>query len=101
MFPVGQRIAVLAPFFKIMMDGTPGVRVDNPAEVGTSQPGLPGPQTALEVCLPGTLTATRGSWLITAGHAVEEEATTRSQCSARSCKGSRARYMCAAALLTC
>lgn len=33
LFPDGQALAVLEPFFKRMMDGTYGVRVDNPAEV--------------------------------------------------------------------
>lgn len=33
LFPRGQRLAIIEPFFKVMMDGTPGVRVDNPAEV--------------------------------------------------------------------
>ncbi|WIA16369.1 hypothetical protein OEZ85_013065 [Tetradesmus obliquus] len=32
-FPKGQRIAILEPYFKVMMDGSLGVRVDNPAEV--------------------------------------------------------------------
>jgi hypothetical protein len=33
-FPKGQRIGIIEPFYKVMMDGTLGVRVDNPAEVG-------------------------------------------------------------------
>jgi hypothetical protein len=32
-FPKGQRIAILEPYYKVMADGTLGVRVDNPAEV--------------------------------------------------------------------
>lgn len=34
LFPEGQALAVIEPFFKLMLDGTYGVRVDNPAEVG-------------------------------------------------------------------
>jgi hypothetical protein len=34
LFPEGQRLAVIEPFYKIMLDGTRGIRVDNPAEVG-------------------------------------------------------------------
>lgn len=33
LFPQGQGLAIIEPFYKIMLDGTPGVRVDNPAEV--------------------------------------------------------------------
>jgi hypothetical protein len=33
LFPEGQPLAVLEPFFKCMLDGTYGIRVDNPAEV--------------------------------------------------------------------
>lgn len=32
-FPIGQRLAVINPLYKLMMDGTYGIRVDNPAEV--------------------------------------------------------------------
>lgn len=31
-FPLGQRIAILKPYHKVMADGTLGVRVDNPDE---------------------------------------------------------------------
>lgn len=34
LFPEGQPLAVIEPFFKLMLDGTYGIRVDNPAEVG-------------------------------------------------------------------
>jgi len=37
MFPEGQQIAVIEPFYKLMRDGTYGVRVDNPAEVSLFQ----------------------------------------------------------------
>jgi hypothetical protein len=39
LFPQGQGLAVIEPFFKLMLDGTYGIRVDNPAEVGDQQPG--------------------------------------------------------------
>ncbi|GIL57423.1 hypothetical protein Vafri_12656, partial [Volvox africanus] len=31
--PEGRPMAVIEPFYKVMMDGTPGIRVDNPREV--------------------------------------------------------------------
>lgn len=34
LLPEGQALAVIEPFFKLMLDGTYGVRVDNPADVG-------------------------------------------------------------------
>jgi hypothetical protein len=37
LFPEGQALAVLEPFYKLMLDGTYGVRVDNPAEVSVTQ----------------------------------------------------------------
>jgi hypothetical protein len=33
LFPKGQAVAIIEPYFKVMTDGSLGVRVDNPAEV--------------------------------------------------------------------
>jgi hypothetical protein len=33
LFPKGQHLLVLEPYYKLMADGTLGVRVDNQAEV--------------------------------------------------------------------
>jgi hypothetical protein len=47
-FPKGQRIAIIEPYYKVMADGTRGVRVDNPAEVWSrvdDQLNLPGAAT--------------------------------------------------------
>lgn len=34
LFPKGQAVAIIEPYYKLMSDGSRGVRVDNPAEVG-------------------------------------------------------------------
>jgi hypothetical protein len=39
MFPHGQQLAVIEPFYKLMLDGTYGIRVDNPNEVRASTNG--------------------------------------------------------------
>jgi hypothetical protein len=33
LFPKGQAVAIIEPYYKVMTDGSLGVRVDNPAEV--------------------------------------------------------------------
>lgn len=36
MFSKGRRVAIVEPYYKVMVDGLHGVRVDNPAEVCVS-----------------------------------------------------------------
>jgi hypothetical protein len=38
LFPVGQGIAIVEPFYKLMLDGSFGVRVDNPKDVSQVYP---------------------------------------------------------------
>ncbi|KXZ52930.1 hypothetical protein GPECTOR_8g306 [Gonium pectorale] len=45
--PEGQPVAIIEPFMKIMADGQPGVRVDNPKEVVKLEALLPGNAAAL------------------------------------------------------
>lgn len=33
LLPEGTRIAIKAPYYKVYLDGTSGIRVDNPADV--------------------------------------------------------------------
>ena len=40
MLPAGKRLAVVEPFYKVMRDGTRGIRVDNPKEVRPESLGL-------------------------------------------------------------
>jgi glycine cleavage system pyridoxal-binding protein P len=37
LFPKGQAVAIIEPYYKLATDGTFLVRVDNPAEVGAMQ----------------------------------------------------------------
>lgn len=37
LFPNGQAVAIIEPYFKVSADGAFGVRVDNPAEVGLTR----------------------------------------------------------------
>jgi hypothetical protein len=39
MFPQGQQLAVIEPYYKLMLDGTYGIRVDKPNEVRASTSG--------------------------------------------------------------
>jgi hypothetical protein len=39
MFPKGRQLAVIEPYYKLMLDGTYGIRVDNPNEVRASSSG--------------------------------------------------------------
>ena len=38
-FRVGRRLQILEPFYKVQLDGTLGIRVDNPAELVWGEPG--------------------------------------------------------------
>ncbi|GFR49201.1 hypothetical protein Agub_g11114, partial [Astrephomene gubernaculifera] len=46
--PEGQAVALIEPYYKIMSDGAPGVRVDNPKEVVKLESLAPSNAAALQ-----------------------------------------------------